>query len=183
MTPAIATVHSLTNIPSRLHHHAYVVADQGRTNDFYEGLLGMPLNAFWIEDTEYENEAFVLSHAFYGLQDGGALAFFSFADPAQQERFKSPVMQKFNHIALRVDAQTQDHLAMSLAKAKYKSRWVQHGYCRSLYVIDPDGLRLEFTLDSPEAEEIDAVQRRTARDSLRSWLEGGRKSNNAWRHD
>ena len=31
---------------------------------------------------------------------------------------------------------------------------LEHGYCRSVYVSDPNGLILEFTLDAPKAEQI-----------------------------
>ena len=33
-----------------------------------------------------------------------------------------------------------------------------HGYCKSLYITDPNGLLLEFTVDHPEVDEIDAIR-------------------------
>jgi catechol 2,3-dioxygenase-like lactoylglutathione lyase family enzyme len=36
-------------LPQRLHHNAYVCADQERTRHFYEDILGLPLIATWIE--------------------------------------------------------------------------------------------------------------------------------------
>ena len=38
---------------------------------------------------------------------------------------------------------------------------LEHGYCRSVYVTDPNGMIVEFTLDAPNA---DADQRRPPRD-------------------
>jgi len=45
---------------------------------------------------------------FFGLGDGGALAFFQFANPSDQEQFgpKMP-FTPFHHIALNVDRKTQ----------------------------------------------------------------------------
>ena len=31
---------------------------------------------------------------------------------------------------------------------------LEHGYCRSVYVTDPDDTILEFTFDNPEAEVV-----------------------------
>jgi len=167
-------------LPARLHHNAWVVEDQERTRQFYEDVLGMPLVQFWIEDVPFEGG--VLSHAFYGMSDGSALAFFCMASPKAHEKFKSPVTELFNHVALKVDRETQDRLLERINAAGYKNFSIEHGYCRSLYVTDPDGLRLEFTLDAANVEEINAVQARTARETLNKWVAGYRTSNNQWRH-
>lgn len=165
-------------LPARLHHNAWVVEDQERTRHFYEDVLGMPLVQFWIEDVPFEGG--VLSHAFYGMSDGSALAFFCMASPKAHEKFKSPTTELFNHVALKVDRETQDRLLERINAAGYKNFSIEHGYCRSLYVTDPDGLRLEFTLDAANVEEINAVQARTARETLNRWVAGNRKSNNDW---
>ena len=74
------------HLPTRLHHHAYVTGDQEATRHFYEDILGIPLVALWIENEEFQGTPVVFSHAFYELADGSALAFFNFADAAQQMR-------------------------------------------------------------------------------------------------
>src|SRR4051794_32848259 len=89
--------------PVGLHHHAYVCADQERTRHFYEELVGLPLAAFWIEDEEILSERHVFSHAFYELPQGGALAFFNFADPVQQERYAAHPQPLFVHVALKTE--------------------------------------------------------------------------------
>src|SRR6266576_1774027 len=73
-----ATAASLPNLPLRLHHHAYVVKDHEANRRFIEDLLGIPLVATWCEknyraDLGREVE---FCHTFFGLKDGGALAFF-----------------------------------------------------------------------------------------------------------
>jgi len=168
-------------LPSRLHHNAWVVEDQERTRAFYEDVIGMPLIQFWIEETPMDG-GMVLSHAFYGMQDGSALAFFCMSDPKHHQIFKSPSTQLFNHIALKVDAATQDQILERIRASGYKNFTIEHGYCRSLYVTDPDGLRLEFTVDAQNLGEINDFQARTARETLNRWKEGHRSSNNAWAH-
>jgi hypothetical protein len=51
----------------------------------------------------------------------------------------------------------------------------------SLYVTDPNGLNLEFTVDHPAADEITAKRSASAHEDLRKWLAGDRNTNNEWR--
>ena len=168
----------LTRLPQRLHHNAWVVADQERTRAFYEDALGFTLTAFWIETEEFQGEKIVLSHAFYGLEDGSALAFFSMADPAQGAKFKSQPTEVFTHVALTVDEATQSQLRSRINAAGLFNFTIEHGYCNSLYVMDPDGLRLEFAIDAPGIERINADQARDAHSWLERWTAGERTSNN-----
>ena len=88
----------------------YVCEDQERTRQFYEGTLGLLLTAFWVEDEVILGERHVFSHAFYELPGGGALAFFNFADPEQQARYKAQPQPLFVHLALEVDRERQRDL-------------------------------------------------------------------------
>ena len=75
------------SLPSRLHHTAYVAKDLEATRRFYEDIIGMPLVATWCEVDELFGAERVYCHLFFELADGGALAFFSFAKPEDQELF------------------------------------------------------------------------------------------------
>lgn len=173
--PAIAKA----TLPSRLHHTAWVVEDQERTRAFYEDVLGFELTAFWIEKgPPSRGKRLILSHAFYGMPDGSALAFFCMAEPEDHEIFKSPKTEAFNHIALNVDEATQDRLQQALIAAGYPHMSMEHGYCKSLYAIDPDGLRLEFAKDVGDVDRINAEQYRDARGWLQKWTAGHREPNN-----
>ncbi len=57
---------------------------------------------------------------------------------------------------------------------------LDHGYCRSVYVTDPNGMILEFTYDPPEAEALNATKRKTAHEELARWLKGDHTSNNTF---
>jgi glyoxylase I family protein len=176
---------STTKLPSRLHHTAYVTRDLEATRKFYEDLIGLPLLATWCEVDELFGAERVYCHLFFGLGDGGALAFFKFAKPEDEELFgpKMPA-SPFHHIALNVDKETQQAIEKRLAAAGYKepqSFVLEHGYCRSVYVTDPNGLILEFTLDSPRAQEINRVRLGQAHADLKRWMGGDHTSNNTYR--
>ena len=48
-----------------------------------------------------------------------------------------------------------------------------------MYLKTPDGLRLEFTIDAPNAERIAEMRRKDAAHSeLARWLAGDRRTNN-----
>ena len=58
---------------------------------------------------------------------------------------------------------------------------LEHGYCRSLYTEDPNGMLLEFTVDVPHAGDIAADRAQDAHETLRRWLAGDHTSNNSSR--
>ena len=65
-----------------------------------------------------------------------------------------------------------------LAQAELAHRVVDHGYCRSLYVSDPDGSTLELTVDPPDVADIAAIRRADAHRELARWLGGDHRPNN-----
>src|SRR5580698_10572010 len=74
-------------LPIRLHHNAYVTRDQEKTRQFYEDVIGMPLVATWCESDELFGKMRTYCHTFFAMADGGALAFFQFENPSDQEEF------------------------------------------------------------------------------------------------
>lgn len=172
-------------LPRRLHHTAYVTRDQEKTRRFYEEVIGLPLLATWCESDELFGKVRTYVHTFYGIGDGGALAFFQFADPKDQEEFgPSMPATPFHHIALCVDAKFQADIEARIAQAGIKppaTYVLEHGYCRSVYVTDPNGLILEFTLDHPDVEKIARTRRADAHQELKRWLAGDHTSNNMFR--
>jgi catechol 2,3-dioxygenase-like lactoylglutathione lyase family enzyme len=156
---------------NRLHHAAWVTQDMAATRQFYEDVVGLPLTACWKEKTAAGVE---YCHVFFEIGDGGALAFFEWTDEDQNPRGReSP-----GHLALECDAETQAALKDRLEAAGYQTRLTDHGYCVSLYVNDPNNLRLEFTVDAPDAPAIYARHTPKAHEYLRQWLAGDRTPNN-----
>jgi catechol 2,3-dioxygenase-like lactoylglutathione lyase family enzyme len=173
---------SVTPAAIRLHHNAFVVRDQRVTRHFYEDLIGLPLAATWTEVDELFGKQRTYCHTFYALDDGGALAFFQFADEDDQREFEPQFRPSpFVHIALKTTADSQAAIESRLAAADYAHFTLEHGYCTSLYATDPDGLIVEFTVDHPDVEQITAERRQTAADDLERWLGGDHSSNNTYR--
>jgi glyoxylase I family protein len=176
---------STTPIAQRLHHTAYVTKDQEATRAFYEDILGFPLLATWSEADELFGALRVYCHTFFGLADGSALAFFQFADEADQAQFDPELMPSpFRHIALKVDAEGQAELHRRLTEAGWKPEGtyvLEHGYCRSLYTEDPNGMLLEFTVDVDEVDQITEARRADAHETLARWLAGDHAGNNTYR--
>jgi glyoxylase I family protein len=176
----------LSQLPSRLHHNAFVVKDHEANRRFFEDLLGIPLVATWCEknfnaDLQREVE---FCHTFYGMADGGALAFFQFADPELYELTqaeKPAKIGRYDHIAFKAEPATYDELKRRLEMAGEKYRETNHGYCKSIYVASPDGLYVEFTQDPEDVAEIDAIRRADAHSELTRWLGGDRHTNNELR--
>lgn len=174
--------------PGRLHHTAYVTKDLEATRAFYEDVIGLPLIATYTEMDELFGKERTYCHCFFELADGSALAFFQFANADDQAEFGPEIPSSpFIHIALHVDKDTQSELEARIAAAgivEPATYVLEHGYCRSVYVTDPNGMILEFTYDTPEAmtPDVDAKRRAAAKAELARWLAGDHRNNNPYRH-
>lgn len=172
-------------VPTRMHHNAYVTRDMEATRKFYEELIGLRLVATWCESDVLFGKVRTYCHTFFALADGSALTFFQFADADDQRQF-GPVIPSspFVHLALNVDAVTQAAIEQRLVAAGYQEPQIytlDHGYCKSFYAKDPNGLILEFTCDHPDAARINQGKVATARRDLANWLAGDHRSNNPFR--
>lgn len=174
----------LAQLPQRLHHYAIVIKDQEANRRFLEDLIGIPLTATWCEkafnaDMKREIE---YCHTFYELADGGALAFFQYADNDVYEKLKPSNLQIGQHVAFKASQKTFDEICRRLDAAAYPYRKTDHGYCNSIYIQSPDNLRLEFTVDIDNIEEIAEMRRKDAHSELKRWLAGDHRPNNDIRH-
>jgi glyoxylase I family protein len=173
----------LKELPQRLHHHAFAVKDQEANRHFIEDILGIPLVATWCERTfraEVGREV-DYCHTFFEIADGGALAFFQYADDEVWEKNRAILHESGGgawHMALKVSQATFDELRHRCAAHDVPLRVTDHGYCTSMYMKTPDGLRLEFTVDAPNVEAIAAMRRADAHSELKRWLAGDRHTNN-----
>jgi glyoxylase I family protein len=172
----------LKELPLRMHHHAYAVKDQEANRHFVEDILGIPLVATWCERTfrpEVGREV-DYCHTFFEIADGGALAFFQYADDEAWEKNRARLQEVGGawHMALKVTQPSFDELQARCRAADVPVRTIDHGYCTSMYLKTPDGLRLEFTVDAPDADRIAAMRRKDAHSELARWLAGDRHVNN-----
>ncbi len=173
-------------VKSRLHHNAYVTRDMEAVRRFYEDVIGFPLVATWCEKTELFGKERTYMHCFFDVGEGECLAFFQFADEEDQREFGPELPPSgFRHIALKVDRPTQDGIRDRLAAAGYaepQTYILNHGYCYSLYVFDPSGLLVEFTVDDPNVEQINHERLPKAHQELEQWLAGDHTPNNTAYH-
>src|SRR6516225_585715 len=122
----------LSRLPSRLHHHAYVVRDHEANRRFFEDLLGIPLVATWCEKSFSSDlgKEIDFCHTFFGMADGSALAFLQFADPEMYELTQAEQPAKigrYDHIAFKAEPETYDELKRRLERAREPSRESNHG--------------------------------------------------------
>jgi hypothetical protein len=83
-------------------------------------VIGLPLVATWSESDELFGKVRTYCHCFFGLADGGALAFFQFASKDDERTFSPPIAETpFHHIALKVDKITQEEIEKRINGAGY----------------------------------------------------------------
>lgn len=173
-------------VKSRLHHNAHVTRDMQAVRRFYEDVIGFPLVATWCEQTDLFGKERTYMHCFFDIGDGECLAFFQFADDEDAQEFGPELPPSgFRHIALKVDQKTQDGIRDRLADAgvtEPQTYILNHGYCYSLYVFDPAGLLVEFTVDDPNVEQINQDRLPKAHQELEQWLAGDHTPNNEAYH-
>ena len=165
---------------SRLHHNAYVAKNLEETRHFYEDIIGLPLVATWCEKDVLFGKERTYAHCFFAMEDGSALAFFQFANADDQAEF-GPQMpaSPFHHIALNTDKDSLQALKARVEAAGLEGTYIlEHGYCHSLYVTDPNGLIVEFTLDDASAPDWNKKRKNDCHTELKRWLGGDHTPNN-----
>lgn len=84
-------------------------------------------------------------------------------------------------IGLLVEPTTQKEIKNRLLAAGLKPFMMEHGFCHSLYIKDPNGLTLEFSVDHEDSASIYAERASSAHRDLERWMSGERNTNNPWR--
>ncbi len=143
-----------------LHHVAYATRDVDATTHFYEDLMGFPL-------VHTEVQAFGdswLRHVFYDIGpneqgDAESIAFFQFHEVGEQPDWTTDVSNGVglpfwvNHCAFRATAEQQEAVRGRMAAAGIEPAMEQdHGWCHSLYYLDPNGIMVELCRDTPGFE-------------------------------
>lgn len=155
-----------------LHHFAYRCRDAEETRAFYEDLLGLPLGCVVKEDhVPSTGEYSPYLHLFFEMGDGSYVAFFDLGDGGVTE--PDPGTPRWvNHLALEVDNEEK----LNTAKKRLEDAGVDvlgvtdHGFVKSIYFFDPNGIRLELTCRLGGQAMIDQ-KRAEARDKLTHWIE------------
>ena len=168
-----------------IHHVAYRCNDAKETVDFYRSMLGMDFKLAIAEDRVPSTQApDPYMHVFLDAGMGNVLAFFELPNsPAMGRDPGTPAWVQ--HIAFKVE--TLDELLATQARLEEAGLEVvgpiDHGIFDSIYFLDPNGHRLELTVDKGTAEELKRL-RTVAQEMLDEWSRTKRAPNHAaWLHE
>jgi len=145
-----AATHTQMVPPHMLHHVAYVTHDTASTVDFYTRVLHMELISCVIDDAiPSTGDPFPYIHLFFEMADGSTIAFFESLGLPPAAPATHPAYELFNHIALNVGSvEAVDRWAEHLRKEGVEFIGpVDHGIIYSIYLHDPNNVRLELTTD------------------------------------
>jgi len=158
------------------HHVAYRCRDAEQTRWFYEDVMGLPLAAALVleeipgleEDTPY-------LHIFFEMGNGDLIAFFDEPEGASAEQFRRA--HSFDrHLAFEVGSEAE----LLAWQKRINERGVSclgpvdHGFVKSVYMYDPNGLQVEITTRTPEYAAIMATELAHAREHIAAWSQRSR---------
>jgi catechol 2,3-dioxygenase-like lactoylglutathione lyase family enzyme len=148
-----------------VNHLALITPDMDATTRFYHEVLGARLVATIGTPT--------FRHYFFEIGGGNTLAFFEYADVdvatfAKPAGVPDPRANQFDHLSLNVaDAEALESLQRRLRDHGCEvTDVVDHGFIKSIYFTDPNGIALEashWVLDAT-ARDLDAADRRVFAD-------------------
>ncbi len=156
-----------------IHHAAFRCFDAEETRVFYEDVLGLELAAALVfDEAPGTTTPLDYMHLFFRLADGNFVAFFDLPDHLAKAKFGQT--SGFNrHIALRV-ASEADLIAyrdrLTAAKIKVDGP-IDHGFVRSIYTYDPNGIQVEITCPTADHDSILAEDARHARAAIARWTD------------
>lgn len=141
------------------HHIAIATRDMQATHKFYSEAMGFELVR--VEKAQTGPEAWA-KHFFYDTGDGTMMAFWEIHDPDLSDNFPTSIsiglgLPKWtNHIAFGVDSlQELDTARQRINTAGYDVAEIDHHWCRSIYVDDPNGIMVEFCVSTKAFTEAD----------------------------
>jgi glyoxylase I family protein len=158
-------------ILKRLHHLALRCMDARATAKFYTEVLGMELVACAGGDRVPSNNEFSPHlNLFIKMHDGSMLDFVDVPlSPAAQKDPNTPAW--VTHIAIEVDSMAdllEIKRRVEAAGAKVLGP-TDHGFCQSIYFVDPSGHRLEMSWTNDRSQLASLAAH--AWDDLAAWEE------------
>ena len=164
-----------------VHHVAYTTRDVEATYDFYAKKLGMRL----LRTENHRQGDGYFRHFFFGMGAGEAIAFFQVEGIGEDPDFKTEISTGLglppwaNHIAFRLD--TLEELEAMTKRMHERGIEhiieIDHGWCTSIYTLDPNGIMVEFcvTTDPEEFEQSEEEALRLLRLPSSEFAEEDRK--------
>lgn len=145
------------------HHVAYGTRDVEATRRFYEDLMG-----FALVHTEIVTVGTSwFRHLFFDIGGGECIAFFELHEVGEQPDWTPELSSRVgvpvwvNHAAFDATVERQEEVRARMADAGIEPLMEQdHGWCHSLYFLDPNGIMVELCRDTPGFEPDPAEARR-----------------------
>jgi catechol 2,3-dioxygenase-like lactoylglutathione lyase family enzyme len=143
-----------------IHHVAIATRDVKANHEFYTAAMGFRL--LKVEVGRAGKDGFA-KHLFYDTGGGGMIAFWDMHDPDLGDEWSPAIATGLglpgwsNHLAF--DAEDEVDLEARL------QRWldhglncweIDHGWCKSIYVMDPNDIMVEFCVTTGELTAQDA---------------------------
>ncbi len=163
----------------KIHHVAYRCRDAAETVGFYREVLGMDFTIAFAEDfvpSTHEPDPYM--HVFLDAGGGNVLAFFEL--PTRAPMGRDPNTPAWvQHIAFSVESLA----VLEATRRRLLERGIEvvgptdHGLFHSIYFFDPNGHRLELTVDTATPEMT-----RHAREVAPAMLEEWSRTKRAPRH-
>jgi catechol 2,3-dioxygenase-like lactoylglutathione lyase family enzyme len=152
------------------HHVAFRCRDVAETKRFYRDILGLELAAALAFDESPGGGPLSYMHVFFRMADGRFIAFFDLPDHARPDLFK-PASGFNRHIALEV----ADDRALADGKARMEAAGlkvegpIDHGFVRSIYTYDPNGIQVELTCRDADHDAYLAREAAHAEAAIAAW--------------
>jgi catechol 2,3-dioxygenase-like lactoylglutathione lyase family enzyme len=154
------------------HHVAIATNDLDATHRFYTEVMGFELAKTEVAPAPEGGWA---RHLFYDTGDGSCLAIWDVHDdPAVPDGFDPSISRGLglptwtNHLAFVAP----DLAALDAAQARWRDHGydvlrLDHGWCESIYINDPNGIAVEFccttaSFSDADRREADTLRRATA---------------------
>ncbi len=162
-----------TMLASGVHHVAFRCRDAAQTHDFYTRVLGLKsAGGVLVNGIPGSGHEEPYLHIFFDAGRGNHIAFFDSPDDATAEWFA--VKDSFDmHVAIEVE----DAAALEAVRQRIQAAGVRvspaldHGFVRSIYLYDPNGIQVEFTMKTEEHAKILADEEAMMDQTLRAWSE------------
>ncbi len=164
-----------------VHHVAYTTRDVEATYEFYANKLGMRL----LRTENHRQGDGYLRHFFFGMGAGEAIAFFQLEGIGEEPDYKTEISTGLglppwaNHIAFRLDTLEELEAMTKRMHERGIERIMQvdHGWCTSIYTLDPNGIMVEFcvTTDPEEFAQSEEEALRLLRQPVSEFAEEDRK--------
>ncbi|MFP6654581.1 MAG: VOC family protein, partial [Myxococcota bacterium] len=139
-----------------LHHVAFATRDPEATYQFYAQKLGMKLLH---TENHLQGDGY-FRHFFFSLGNDEAIGFFELHGVGEQPDFKTEISTGLglppwaNHIAFKLHS-LEELEAMTKRMHQHgidQVMQIDHGWCTSIYTLDPNGILVEFCVTTDQEE-------------------------------